>query len=118
MFFFRQFDLTSLEFGSAMALIDVFVLGSLKAFSIGLLKWPGVIVLSMLVYSIQPLIFLQSLKTGSLSIMNLLWNVASDVLVTLTGIYYFSEKITNIKQIGILFSIISIFLLSWKDGDE
>ena len=98
-----------------MAIMDSIVLSLLKALSIGLIQWKGIILISMLIYSIQPLIFLQSLKTTNLTIMNLLWDVISDVLVTAIGIFYFSEKLSYTKKVGVALSIVSIILLSWKD---
>lgn len=118
MFFLKMFDLTALGFGGFMALIDAFILSALKAYNMGWLQWRGIIVIAMLVYSFQPVLFLQSLKYSSLTVMNLLWDVMSDVLVTAIGLYYFSEKLTRFKKMGVVLSIVSIFLLTWKDGDE
>ena len=39
MFIFKGFDLTALGYSGFMAFIDVFVLGALKAYNLGLLKW-------------------------------------------------------------------------------
>jgi drug/metabolite transporter (DMT)-like permease len=83
-----------------------------------MIQWRGVILLSMLVYACQPLLFLESLKYNSLTVMNLLWDVMSDVIVTLIGLYYFQEKLSKTKKLGVLFSLISIFLLTWKDGEQ
>jgi drug/metabolite transporter (DMT)-like permease len=118
MFFLKLFDLTALGFGGTMALIDVFILSSLKALNLGWIKWRGILIISMLVYSIQPLLFLESLNHSTLTIMNLLWDVMSDVLVTGVGLFYFSEKLSNLKKIGVFFSFISIILLTWKDDYE
>lgn len=118
MFFLKLFDLTALGFGGSMALIDTFILSSLKAFHLGWIEWRGILIVSMLIYSFQPLLFLESLKYNSLTVMNLLWDVMSDVLVTTIGLFYFSEKLTKFKKLGVFFSFISIILLTWKDGDE
>jgi drug/metabolite transporter (DMT)-like permease len=118
MFFLKQFDLTALGFGGTMALIDALILSSLKAYNLGWIQWRGILLVSMLVYSMQPLLFLQSLQYNSLTVMNLLWDVMSDVVVTAIGLFYFSEKLTKFKKLGVLFSIISIFLLTWHDGDD
>lgn len=112
------FDLTALGFGGTMAAIDGVILSLLKAYNLGWLKWRGILIVSMLVYSFQPLFFLESLKYNSLTVMNLLWDVMSDVLVTVIGLFYFSEKLTKFKKAGVLLSIVSIFLLTWKDGDD
>jgi multidrug transporter EmrE-like cation transporter len=118
MFFLKQFDLTALGFGGTMALIDTFSLSALKAYNLGWIAWRGIIPIVMLVYACQPLLFLESLKHSSLTVMNLLWDVMSDVIVTAVGLLYFSEKLTKFKRLGVFFSIMSIVLLTWKDGDE
>jgi drug/metabolite transporter (DMT)-like permease len=118
MFFLKGFDLTALGFGGSMALIDAFILSALKAYNLGWFQWRGVLVIAMLVYSFQPLLFLESLKYNSLTVMNLLWDVMSDVIVTSIGLLYFSEKLTRLKKLGVFFSFISIILLSWKDGED
>lgn len=118
MFFLKGFDLTALGFGGSMALIDGFILSILKAYNLGWIQWSAIPSISMLVYSFQPLIFLKSLNHNSLTVMNLLWDVMSDVLVTSIGLFYFSEKLTKFKRLGVFFSFISIILLTWKDGDD
>lgn len=118
MFFLNQFDLSALGFGGTMALVDSVSLSALKAYSAGMIQWRGVILLSMLVYSCQPLLFLESLKYNSLTVMNLLWDVMSDVIVTLIGLFYFGEKLSSTKKVGVVFSLISIFLLTFKDGED
>ena len=115
MFILQQFNLSGLGWGGLMALMDSIVLSSLKAFNIGWIQWKGTILVSMLVYSLQPLIFLESLKGNGLIIMNLLRDVMSDILVTSVGLLYFSEKLTNTKKVGVLLSVISVILLSLKD---
>jgi len=115
MFFFKLFDLTSLGYGGLMAIMDAFVLSSLKAYHLGWIEWRGILLVSMVLYACQPLLFLQSLGSSSLTIMNLLWDVMSDVLVTAIGLYYFSEKIGPMKKMGVVLSIVSIFLLTWKE---
>jgi multidrug transporter EmrE-like cation transporter len=118
MFFLKSFDLTALGYGGTMALIDGLILSSLKAFNLGWIQWRGTLILAMLVYSFQPILFLESLKHNSLTVMNLLWDVMSDVVVTAIGLFYFSEKLTKFKRMGVILSIVSIVLLTWKDGDD
>jgi drug/metabolite transporter (DMT)-like permease len=113
-----MFDLTSLGYGAAMALGDSIVLSILRAFSLGWIKTKIVVALAMLFYSFQPIIFLKSLSHSSLTVMNLLWDVMSDVSVTIIGLFYFGEKLTKFKKLGVIFSVISIFLLTYKDGDD
>jgi multidrug transporter EmrE-like cation transporter len=77
------------------------------------LKW---IILPMIVYACQPILFYMSLQHESLTVMNLLWDVLSDVLVTLVGLLLFQETIGPYKKAGVMLSFLSIVLLSLNDG--
>jgi multidrug transporter EmrE-like cation transporter len=113
-----SFNTTSLGYGGALALGDSIVLSTIKAYSEKMITWRGIVPLVMLYYSLQPFIFLKSMAHESLTVMNLLWDVMSDVSVTIIGLFFFKEKLTKFKKIGVLLSVISIILLSWKDGDD
>ena len=49
--------------------------------------------------------------------MNLLWDVISDVAVTLIGLVVFQEKIGPYKKAGVILSFFSIILMSLNDGE-
>lgn len=114
----NQFNLPSLGYGGMMAFVDAFILSSLKAFHLGWIQWRGVLLIAMIIYALQPLLFLQSLSYNSLTVMNLLWDVSSDVLVTAIGVFYFAEKLTKFKRLGVILSLVSVVLLTWKDDDD
>ncbi len=97
--------------GFIMALIDVFVLSAMKLKSIGALNgW--VLPVAVLVYSMQPLIFYKSLASESMTVMNLFWDLSSDALVTLVGLFVFKEYLTPRRMAGVALSLISLFLLA------
>jgi multidrug transporter EmrE-like cation transporter len=98
-------------FGSLMAGIDVFSLGLLKAIH---LQWisPYFFAIPVVIYALQPVLFLKSLDYEGLAVMNMTWDLLSDVFVTILAIYFFQEKITTKKFAGILLSILSIYLLT------
>ena len=98
-------------YGTYMATVDVFMLSLLKAISLGWLS-KTMIFLPTLIYAMQPWVFLASLKYESMTVMNLLWDVMSDLLVTFTGIYFFKETISTTKMMGIGFGLIAVFLLT------
>ena len=108
--------LAPLVYGTYMATVDVFVLGILKAISLGWVS-KTLIFLPTLIYAMQPWVFLTSLSHESLTVMNLLWDVISDVLVTVEGLYFFQEKISRTKMLGVGLSLISVFLLSWNGAE-
>jgi drug/metabolite transporter (DMT)-like permease len=99
-------------FGLGMALIDVFVLGGLKAKHLGMLNGLWMLPLAMIVYALQPVLFANSLKFESLTVMNLFWDLSSDILVTILGLFYFSEKLSPRRMVGVGLSLISLMLLS------
>jgi multidrug transporter EmrE-like cation transporter len=104
-----------LAFGLAMASLDGVILSLLKAISLGWLGSIRWMIIPTLVYAIQPWIFLQSLKLESLTVMNLLWDVLSDVIVTLIGLFYFGETLSWSKKLGVVLSLFSVYLLTHED---
>jgi multidrug transporter EmrE-like cation transporter len=105
-------SLVPLVYGTYMATVDVFMLGLLKGINLGWVS-STLIILPTIIYAMQPWVFLASLKFESLTVMNLLWDVISDVLVTAMGLFFFKEQITRTKMIGVAFSFVSIFLLTY-----
>lgn len=99
-----------------MATVDVFMLGILKAINLGWVS-KSLIFLPTLIYAMQPWVFLTSLDYESLTVMNLLWDVLSDILVTVEGLYFFQEKVSRTKMLGVGLSLISVFLLSWNGAE-
>ena len=108
-------NLTPLYYGSYLAIVDVFALGIIKSINLGKLA-KSFIVIPTLMYAIQPHVFLASMKYESMTVMNLMWDVISDVLVSASGIFFFKEKISQMKMMGVGFAIMAIVLLSWPDG--
>lgn len=104
--------LVPLVYGTYMATVDVFMLGLLKAINLGWVN-SALIFLPTIIYAMQPWVFLASLKFESLTVMNLLWDVMSDVLVTGMGLFFFKEQITRTKLLGVGLSFITIFLLTY-----
>ena len=105
---------TPLLYGSFLAIVDVFALGILKYINLGKLS-NSYLIIPTIVYAIQPHIFLASLKYENMTVMNLLWDVLSDVLVTGSGLLFFKEKLSHTKMMGIVFAFIGIVLLTWPD---
>ena len=98
-------------YGTYMATVDVFVLSLLKAINLGWIG-PAMMVLPTLIYAMQPWVFLTSLKYESMTVMNLLWDVMSDLMVTFTGLYFFKETISTTKMVGVGFGLVAVFLLT------
>lgn len=100
-----------MAYGAAMAFNDVISLGLLKAIH---LEWLSsyYFIFPLILYAAQPFLFFNSLSFESMAVMNMMWDLLSDVLVTLSGIYIFNEKISYSKSLGILLAMVSMYLLT------
>ncbi len=101
----------ALLFGLTMAIVDVIVLSTLKAKYIGLITSSWALIFAFLLYGCQTLIFYYSLHYSTLTQMNLIWNLTSEILITVLGLYFFHETVNNTHKIGIVFAMIALFLL-------
>ena len=96
-------------------MIDALALSLLKKISTKVLSF-SFMPIAALIYAIQPFIFLESLNFESMTVMNLLWDLTSDIFVTFIGIFVLGEQIGFRKSIGIVFSFIAIYLFTFDDG--
>jgi len=110
-------SITPLLYGLFMATIDVIMLGIIKMVNTGAIKNMWWMALPTAVYAFQPWIFLQSLRFETMIVMNLLWDLISDVLVTANGIIYFKEKLSSTKMFGVGLSMLGIYLMSCEKAD-
>ncbi len=105
-----------IAFAVLLAFSDLFNLGLLKMLRTGEVIDKRWILLPIVAYAFQPLIFYFGLGHTSLTVLNLLWDVMSDVLVTLVGLFYFKEKLTHRKWIGVFLAFLAVIFLG-SDGD-
>jgi len=68
--------------------------------------------LPMILYSLQISLFYYGLRTTSMTVLNITWNLFSNILVTLMGIFYFKEKVNGLKTVAIIMGISSIVIFS------
>lgn len=106
-----------IAYGALMASIDVGMLSIIKVVSTNGMKMIRWMILPTLMYALQPWIFLSSLRFESLIVMNLMWDLISNVLVTGAGFLYFKERIGPYKTLGVILSFVSIVLMSLQDGN-
>jgi multidrug transporter EmrE-like cation transporter len=108
-----MFKYTTLLFGVLFGLLDAVALPIVKAVSTGMTPaWRMVI--PLVIYAVNPFIFLKALSTESMTIMNLVWDLSSDVIVTLIGVFGFGEHIPRTKMMGVLLSFVSLFLMTYE----
>ena len=100
-------------FGLALASIDSVGLPILKGVSRGW-NWMWMVI-PISLYACTPLVFLSALSTESLIVMNLVWDLLSDILVTCIGLFLFAEKLSPVKLLGVCFSFIAIVLMAAEE---
>ena len=104
-------------FAIAMASIDAIVLPIIKYINDGIYPL-HLLILPVFVYAFQPILFYMSLKFSTLTSMNILWDLMSDVIVTIIGILYLKEKLHYTSKWGLIFAFIAIILFARDNGKE
>ena len=104
-------NVLSILVGLLLATCDLFNLGAIKNVSTGV--YPRIVMWVVTgMYALQPWIFLKGLNFTSMSVLNLSWDLISDILVTLSGLLYFRESLSEYKFIGVLFSLLAITMFA------
>jgi len=109
------FDLLPASFGIFMALLDVIMMASAKLVSLDVIPYGVGLPLATLAYAFQPFLFIKALQFEDMVVVNLIWNLASDVIITAVGLFYFREKISDLRWVAMFFSLVSIALFSYTD---
>ena len=97
-----------------LASVDLIMISLLKAAKINWVSGFWVLPLSMLIYATQPIFFFIGLSFQSMTVLNVLWDVLSDLLVAIVGILVFKESINSTQVLGILLAISGIAMLAKK----
>jgi multidrug transporter EmrE-like cation transporter len=108
-----KFDLLPIVFGIVMALIDITMMGTLKLVDQGKLAYAIGFPIATLLYAFEPYVFLKAMSTSNMVITNLIWNLASNILVTLAGVLYFGESIQTPKWLAIGMSLVSLAIFAY-----
>lgn len=112
-----NFNMLPIFFGCMMAIIDICMMSTTKMVSKGILSSTIGIPLSISFYAIQPLIFLKAMNYEGMIVTNLVWNLVSNVIVTLQGIIVFGESIKGLRWLGISMSLVSLALMAYTNDD-
>jgi multidrug transporter EmrE-like cation transporter len=102
----------TIGFGAAFGLLDSIALPTIKRVHNGLN--PAWMAVPVLLYAASPFLFLKALEKETLTIMNLVWDLSSDLIVTCIGLFIFAESISPLKALGVGFSLIGLFLMSYE----
>ena len=102
----------TIGFGLAFGTLDSIALPIVKGVRDG---WnPLYMIVPALLYGASPFLFLKALEKETLTIMNLVWDLTSDLVVTFIGLVVFAERLPPLKAIGVLFSFVGLFLMSYE----
>jgi len=110
-----KFNMIPIFFGTVMALVDIFMMSSVKMLSQGTIPYSWGLPLAVGMYALEPLIFLKAMKYEGMVVTNLVWNLMSNVIVTLQGIFIFGESIKGLRWLGICMSLVSLCLMAYSD---
>jgi multidrug transporter EmrE-like cation transporter len=110
-----NFSMLPIFFGTIMALIDISMIGSLKMIHNKTLSSTFGLPLSVGLYALEPFIFLKAMNYEGMVVTNLVWNLMSNIIVTLQGVFIFGETIKGLRWIGVSMSILSLGLLAYSD---
>ncbi len=73
-------------------------------------------ILPVALYTMNPFIFLKTMAAESLTIMNIVWDLSSVLIVTFIGLFWFKESVPPLKLVGICLSFISMFLMTYESN--
>jgi multidrug transporter EmrE-like cation transporter len=110
-----KFDLLPIVFGIVMALIDISMMGTLKLVNQGNLAYSTGFPIATLLYAFEPYVFLKAMTHSNMVVTNLIWNLASNILVTLAGVFFFGESIKGLKWLAIGMSLFSLAIFAYSD---
>jgi multidrug transporter EmrE-like cation transporter len=110
-----KFDMLPIVFGTVMALIDISMMGTLKLVDQGKLAYAIGLPVATLLYAFEPYVFLKAMTHSNMVTTNLIWNLASNILVTLTGVFFFRESIKGLKWLAIALSLFSLAIFAYSD---
>lgn len=109
------FSMRPIFLGMLMASLDVVMMSLAKLTSKGKIAYGTALPSATLIYALEPYIFFRSMKYESLTTMNLIWDLSSDIIVTLVGVLYFKESIKGIRWLAVLFALFSLALFAYTD---
>ena len=111
-----KFNTLPIFFGTLMATVDIFMMSSVKMIHQGTIPYSWGIPMSICFYALQPLIFLKAMTYEGMVVTNLVWNLMSNIIITIQGVLVFGESIKGLRWVGIAMAIFSLGFLAYT-GD-
>jgi multidrug transporter EmrE-like cation transporter len=110
-----NFNILPIVFGVVMASIDILMMSTSKMVSEGTLSSEVGVPLAVGLYALEPLVFLRALHFEGMVVTNLVWNLVSDVIVTLQGVLVFGESIKGLRWVALGTALFSLALFAYTD---
>ena len=110
-----RFNTLPIVFGFSMALLDIFMMAMAKEVSLKTVPYALGLGGATLVYAFQPYLFVKALTFENMTVVNLIWNLSSDIIVTLMGVLYYGESIAGLRWLALCMSLFSIGLFAYTD---
>uniref|UniRef100_A0A6C0HKD4 EamA domain-containing protein n=1 Tax=viral metagenome TaxID=1070528 RepID=A0A6C0HKD4_9ZZZZ len=112
-----SFSFLPIAFGVAMALVDVVMMFVSKLVHLGKIPYAVGLPLAMAAYTVQPYLFIKGMNYEGMAVMNLIWNLSSNFIITLAGVFLFKESIRGLRWLAILMSVFSLGLFAYTGGE-
>ena len=110
-----SFSFLPIVFGVAMALVDVVMMFISKLVHLGAVSYSIGLPIAMAAYAVQPYLFIKGMNYEGMATMNLIWNLSSNVIITLAGVFLFKESIRGLRWLAILMSVFSLGLFAYTN---
>ena len=111
-----KFNMLPIFFGVVMATIDVIMMGTVKMTHEGMISHAVGIPFALFFYALEPLVFLKAMNYEVMAVTNLIWNLASDIVVTLQGVFFFGESIAGMRWLAVCMALVSLTIFAYTDN--
>lgn len=102
-------------FGVVLAMGDITMMTSAKMVSQGTLSSAVGLPISMSSYALVAYLFSRALTYERMVVTNLVWNMMSNVIVTLSGVILFGESIKGLRWIAIGMSLVAMSIFAYTN---
>lgn len=107
-------NLIGLLVGFILSMSDALGLSIIKDLSIGRFTNNLWMIIPTLIYGLAPLIAYIGIKHSSITIINIIWDMSSDIVITLIALFIFREHLSKVKMVALFMAFIALFLLTYE----
>lgn len=96
-----------------LVFLETIAASLLKEYTLNKTTWK--LILAILIYPLVAYIFSTIIASRGLSVANAMWQISTLVIISLWGVIYYKEKLSNMEMLGLCFGVIGLLLFNWKD---